>query len=320
MAKQRYGWQSAPREDPDRQFLKLVASRVRLWRVIQVATLVLALSASVSSMNAGQPGPAASTVSLNAAGKQAAYAAVDDWLANDPLNTAGQIVSWDGAHRVSLSDGRGEVSGMRHTLTVHSADGRWWTVEQTIADGHPVGDPSVRPVAVQSDSSTAVEWGHVLADAQASRALTDMAQQWAAAYYGSDAARLKTVMADPDPDAVYQPLMLDGETSVNVGRVAYLDRGKVDRQEKTSVTAVTRVDVTLTPTGGMKAPSQYSYDLLVSDPDGTPRVLAWGAPGTGPDLKEHANRWHADPLVKTDVQENSGDGSSAGAGKTDAGQ
>ncbi|MFQ7494021.1 MAG: hypothetical protein ACLRL4_10585 [Bifidobacterium bifidum] len=57
-----------------------------------MATLVLALSASVSSMNAGQPGPAASTVSLNAAGKQAAYAAVDDWLANDPLNTAGQIV------------------------------------------------------------------------------------------------------------------------------------------------------------------------------------------------------------------------------------
>ena len=36
------------------------------------------------------------------------------------------------------------------------------------------------------------------------------------------------------------------------------------------------------------------FDVLIQDPDGgTPRILAWGAPGTGPNLKEYSNRTSA---------------------------
>ena len=37
------------------------------------------------------------------------------------------------------------------------------------------------------------------------------------------------------------------------------------------------------------AASTVAYDVLVADPDGQPRILAWGAPGSGPDLKEYSN-------------------------------
>ena len=32
------------------------------------------------------------------------------------------------------------------------------------------------------------------------------------------------------------------------------------------------------------------YDVVVADPDGSPSIVAWGAPGDGPNLKDYQNR------------------------------
>lgn len=36
--------------------------------------------------------------------------------------------------------------------------------------------------------------------------------------------------------------------------------------------------------------STLSYDVVVADPDGSPSIVAWGAPGDGPNLKDYQNR------------------------------
>ena len=118
-------------------------------------------------------------------------------------------------------------------------------------------------------------------------------RKWADAFMGSDSDMLTVLVNDPDPNAWYRAQGLGKAAAATIDGGAYLDKGNVDRNERRSDRAALRVTVTVAHADagdGSAAQSQYSYDLLVADPDGTPRILAWGAPGTGATLREHGNR------------------------------
>ena len=68
--------------------------------------------------------------------------------------------------------------------------------------------------------------------------------------------------------------------------------------------------------------TQFSYDLLIGDPDGTPSILAWGAPGTGAGLTERMNRLPGgtkaiDPETATDAGSGTDAGDATGAGASE---
>lgn len=280
--------------DPDVQLVKLQASRTRWWRLVTWVTLLLAVYAAVTVSNT--PAPAAPKgVSLNEAGKQASYSITEQWSATGhPLGAAARVVSWDGATRAPTA---GDDTVYRHVLTVANG-ARWWRVAVAVnEDGTPIGYPNASPVVVPGTLTPdgTVGWDKTLKDTQASDALSKLVTQWAQALVDADADRLKVIMADPDPASVYQPLGLDGQfQSATVDQVAYADMGKVDKENQTSDRAFARVTVSMT--GRDNQPVQYGFDLLLADPDGTPRILAWVAPGDAPQLSAYANRWQGSPL------------------------
>ena len=61
-----------------------------------------------------------------------------------------------------------------------------------------------------------------------------------------------------------------------------------------------------------------TYAVKVSDPDGTPKILAWGPPGSGDTLRNYSNKWMGDKddMPDYEAQKRSVDSQSA----TDAAQ
>lgn len=293
-----YGWQRAhqkPEENPDKQFVKLVAARTKWWRVIRIIEFILVIYLVGAIVN--QPtAPKPIVPDFNPTGKQAAYASVETWLTHgDPLGEGAHIVSWDGSQPYTLSDGHTQANVRTHDLTVENKKNRWWKVHVTVTDnGIPVAGVSANPLPPisQSQPDTTLSWADTLNDLQPSAALQTLVTQWGQAWMSTDPDRLKVVVSDPDANATYQPLMLGSAQSTTIDHGAYLKRGKINREGNTSDTAVLRVSVTLHEKAETQAPTKFVYDLLVSNPDGTPHVLAWGAPGQGPTLPEYANRWH----------------------------
>lgn len=284
-------------EDPYRQYVRMVASRTKWWRIIQIVTLILAVIAVAAATNTPNPTIPRQAVNLNADGKQAAWALTQTWLADKPLGADTRIISWDGAEEIRLENQGKPVDARAHRLTV--SDGKhWWQVTETVkTDGTPIGYPAVAPIGVPSQNTPDAndDWTGVLKTVDQSDALTQAVSQWGKALVGSDADRLKVSVDDPEPASVYQPLMLAGQVqAVSIQKIMYANRGKVDRENNTSNRAYARVTITLT--GGEQGNMNYGYDVLISDPDGTPHVIAWGAPGMAPSFHEYGNRWHGQPL------------------------
>lgn len=111
---------------------------------------------------------------------------------------------------------------------------------------------------------------------------------------------LTTIVKDPDTRIKYRPLRLSDKAQATVDKGRYLDRGDVDKDENTSDRAVFRVNIELPEdqTAASSDPdlqsdadtdsdgsdrgatdsSTLSYDVVVADPDGSPSIVAWGAP------------------------------------------
>lgn len=298
--------------DPDREVIKGLGAKVRWRTVMDVTTFVLALIIAMQLFGQSAP-PAPIKPDFDPTGKQAAYASVQSWLSSgEPLGAGSRIVSWDGASTETMSDGHDDIRVTRHTMTVENGVGRWWKVKVTIGRNKPIGPPTAEPMRVPHRAErTQVDWKGTLGSLTPSNALSTTIDQWAQALMGSDADRLTTIVHDPDPKAVYQPLMLGAVQSATIEKGAYLNRGKINRQDKTSDRAVVRATVVLAPHGQNLPTTSMEFDLLIGDPDGTPQILAWGAPGEGPALREHGNRWHGAPLTLDD------DGSPQGSDRSD---
>lgn len=294
-----YGWDRVEKKkepDPDLQYLKLRAKQARPARYALYALVVVGILILYMLMNPIQQSIQAPTVDFNPAGKQAAWKLTDSWLTDGkPLGTNPSIISWDGSEEHSFSGQKGLVTGVDHQFTVRTDLG-WWTVDTVVKKhgGGLIGSPSVKRRAglpkSATNGDTNTEWAGTLDHMEVSEALDRLCVQWGQALAGSDADLLTTLMKDPDPNAVYTPLRLGGVDLVQTGIAAYLKRGTIDKDENTSDRGVVRVTLTLkSREENSSAASTVAYDVLVADPDAQPRILAWGAPGSGPDLKEYSN-------------------------------
>lgn len=313
-----HGWDVGGRrreEDPDIQFLRLKARKARpvkalLWGILVALLIVIYLLQNPVAQNVDIP-----AVDYNPAGKQAAYKLTEIWLKDNPLGKNAVITSWDGCKETTYKDGDRTIPVYRHDLTVESSLG-WWTVHTTIRTdsngllGYPSATRKSLPNTATPNGN--ITWPGTLSDATASDALSRLLTQWGQAYVGHDADMLTTIVKDPDTRIKYKPLRLSDKAQATVDKGRYLDRGDVDKDENTSDRAVFRVNIELpedqttassdpdlqsgTDTDsdgsdrGATDSSTLSYDVVVADPDGSPSIVAWGAPGDGPNLKDYQNR------------------------------
>ena len=281
----------------------MLARRSRPVRYACLAAPILAVVSLLMGVQAWQKATdvgshtVTSTQILDETGRIPARARVEQWLQAGLLGHDGQVVSWDGSDPASLSDGHEPIGARIHHFTVRTGTGQWWRVDMTMRGDTPAGDPAVTPITpAVSDAagSTSVAWTGTLGDVKPTTALTQLLQQWGDAYAGGDAKLLRTLVGDPDTSSVYAPLGLNGTPDTKVGKIQYLDRGKVDRGRSTGEYAVARLTISVKPDGRSDASNDdmsLQFDVLIHDPDaGGPQIRAWGAPGTGPDLKEYANR------------------------------
>ena len=79
-----------------------------------------------------------------------------------------------------------------------------------------------------------------------------------------------------------------------------------------------RITITLNARSDHDSDTRMTYDVKVSDPDGTPKILAWGPPGSGDTLRNYSNKWAGDKddMPDYEAQKRSVDSQSA----TDAAQ
>lgn len=297
----------ADKDDEDKQYVKAtLKSRTKLWKVMRVIELILVAFIAVSI---AQPAatPKAPEANLSPAGKQDAYAAVGQWLATGALGSTGHIISWDGSKSTDMKDGDKDVNAVRHSFTVQTDANRWFHVVATIRPdtGLVVGYPSATPMTIntgQTLTGGTADWADASGSPDNRDAIETLLKQWGEAYAGTDADRLKTVVADQgNANAVYQPLMLSGDASATVDRLAYLTkRGKKDKDTGHTDMAVAQVTISVKKPDGSDG-GGLAYDVLIDQPDGAPRILAWGAPGTGPTLKKYSNRWHGTAIDEQTV-------------------
>ena len=277
-------------------------ARPMRWALIGLMAFSL-LAGMTGVMNYQQlqrlkPADATSITTLNDAGRADATASMEAWLksASTAMGDDARIVSWDGSGPKTLTDGSGKnaVAVRVHRFTLEGK-GRWWNAELTcLDDGRPIDSPTLTPIVTQNGFKTADStptWSGVVGELRPQAALEAQLTKWGQALAGDDADMLRTLVSDPDPNAHYAPLDLGGAKSVSIGKAAYLDRGDVDRNESKSTMAVARVTVMLKTDATLGKGASLSFDVLVQDPDsGKPAILAWGAPGGGPDLAPQSNR------------------------------
>lgn len=305
LAKRPSTWADAEKDEDadgeDARVWRLLAKKSRPLRwacLVAPVVAAVALGMGAQALNEADMAAARSTTSLSVLsdpGRDQAWSAAESWL-KDSSNLVGaspRIVSWDGSRRIQVGSSASRQWARVHRLTVE-AQGRWWRMEVTVLEdsGQQVASPSLTPIPVNADASSSgtASWPDTLSDVDMTPALQAALVNWGKALAGDDPDALRSLMGDPDSSAAYSPLSLGGSESVKVSGAAYLDRGKVDRQNSSSDWAVARVTVGLKSSNG-GGQANLDFDVLVENPDaGDPRICAWGAPGTGPGLKEWSNR------------------------------
>lgn len=317
-------WITSPDDDnepKEKQFRKRVTRETRgnivRWELAAIVIILLGIFYYV--MN-----PVKSTIvtpgtDLDPMGKTQAWALTEEWLKDKPLGDDARIVSWNGSTGLTMMDGSKPFKVRVHKLIVDSALG-WWQVDTTVRDDGELAEfPSPTRIEVPNAASpnSSGAWSDTLQDLTPSEAVDTLVTKWGQALIGDDNDLLTVVMKDPDPNAEYQSLALGTANSVSTGKGAYLNRGKVDRNDNVSDMAVVRATILMNGRDQNSKQTSIGFDLLIQDPDGSPRILAWGAPGTGPTLKEYSNRVSGKPVDMTN-QDGNGvtGGNSGGVGKT----
>lgn len=312
--------------DPDVQFARraqrLLGMHAARWmRIGIIGLLIVIIYFQMNPVAAQVKTP---KTDLDPSGRAESWALTEQWLKDDPLGGDARIVSWDGQERVELADGSDRTVVSVNTLIVDSRKG-WWRVRTTMRpDGTMAGWPAAERIEISTATSpnSADTWPDTLASLTPSETLSTAVSKWADAYMGSDSALLTTLMHDPDANASYQAQALGRVSSATIEKAAYLDAGRVDKNGGKSDRAAARVTIVMEAASMDAKQTQFSYDLLLSDPDGTPSILAWGAPGTGAGLTERMNRLPGgtkatDPETATDAGSGTDAGDATGAGASE---
>lgn len=285
--------------------------RLMRWYVVS-ACFLMPLSA-ITALTGWQQASAAaknqaSVVSYSPS-KAIAMKAVQDWLKGTPSPVpGGTLQSWDSSHVLKDTSGNQPDANAPvltyevHNLTIVSATGRIYdTTVQTVtgsANGTQIiGQPTLIPRAPDANvtNSNAPLWPGA-DSAPISSSVRDAANVWAKAFTGGDPSALRQSVGDPDSTHAYVPL--SGVQHIdNIQVVAATNKpadGEKPVKGQSASRIIARVSFNVLWVGqtladGQKA-STLTFDVIIDKANtGSPVIVAWGGPGTGPDTNPYAN-------------------------------
>lgn len=329
-----------------RRVAQIAWKRVNPWRIFVVLLLLVGPMLGLAGLVfPAQETPETPVADFAPSGKTQATMYVENWLKDGSPLEEGRILSWDGVTNEKAQTGSGSskrsVPLVVHSFTLADKAGDVWKATLTVrkSDGSPVSEPMLEkdPTPELKPSETP-DWSGTLGltNIQSTDPAGVVVEKWAQAYMGSSSQQLTVLVADPDGKHAYRAADIGEVQSATVEKAAYLNRGHVNQKESASNWAVARVGIEVLPWNAKKdsQPVQLDYDVLLKDPDsGSARVVAWGAVGTGAELKAYRNavtgtaadalrngdRKDGDDTEDTTGEDTTGDGTTGTVGGTDTG-
>lgn len=266
---------------------------VAVWSFVPLlAFIVILLSANLSKTP--EPDP----YTQYAQTRVVAVRATAGWLwANSQVVEGGQVISWDGARvldsKPSKEGGNKSEAGVSvelHSLTVADKFSNLYLVEVPVAvapgrGAMALSTPALVPIAPSDPELASLQAWPALDNVVVAEPLKDATTAWAKEWAGGDANRLRLVTGDQDASHTYMVMPGVSFVDVTVDQAATGPMLSTGSDQKDM--AVLRARVSFTRNG--KSASQ-DMDLLVSQAtSGAPRVVAWGAAGSGPSLEPFSN-------------------------------
>lgn len=252
-----------------------------------------------------------------------ATATVTDWLGADPSPLpGGQLMSWNHVSEVDAlapmdTDSDGEKvpwqTVLMHDLTVTDGSTVYSVAVATSADPldgvHLIGSPSLMPYAPAASSGYTGSLWPGAQQVTASESVTESVGQWARAFTGDDPGALRLTVGDPETGHSYMPLVGSELAGVDIVKTTVQqhllsEEGRAPNEpEQVVVRAELSLDWNPSDNGdgdsggdggdGDSSSRQLqpvTYDLLVDRANtASPHVVAWGGPGTGPNLRPYDN-------------------------------
>jgi len=276
---------------------KAAFAKAVLWTVV-VAFVVLVVA--FTSLLTAKP-PAAPDTSGFSQQKAVAAAYMVTWMASGapvqgrpgPPLQGGVILSADGVSPLVYDLPQGaktDVSAVLVSFTLADAYGTLWRADvavQTDSRGNSAvaSAPSLTPLPPQAAAAAQELWPG-LKTTQTDQAVGSAVSDWAAKYASGNPDALRQAVGDPNPDHWYAPL-----TGVSHISAAVQGATQVDGASVLAVRVglgVLWLGQDMPQAGGIAV--SWSLDLLVEAADtASPRVTAWGPPGSGPNLVRFGN-------------------------------
>lgn len=261
-----------------------------------------------------------SSVTVNSsAGKAAAMTAINRWLSRDPSPLpGGRVLGWDGYTSSKVASTKtssgGTIEIHRFTLAAERGEDVVLydsTVEVTVLKNGIASVPSSPTLLPRLDgtdsTTTSTDVWPGWTTATATEAIDSAVSAWAEAFTSGDPDALRLAIGDKSAKRGYIPFSGVNAGNVRATSVAYKAAPDAPASDKPG-TVIARVEFSLLWQGhGVKdaqAPAA-SYDVLIVDAaSASPRIVAWGGPGSGPSLKPYQNAVRASLVgTKNDVDE-----------------
>lgn len=284
-------------------------SKTNRWRLAVLASLVLSPLAIGSALSAAFSAQAPATSSSDgtnqatAPGRALATRELVTFLSSD-----GQVILdasapvWAGATQLAnrTDSDEGVIEVWVHTFEITSPD-RAYLAYVTIGQnengqGALIGAPHLATTSLAAQEMSFDLWPgtHTIT---APAPVSDAVKAWATAYANDDSALLRMATGDNDVAHGYEGLGSVSLVSANLSQVSEL-AASGGRFDPANVLAA----LTLEVRGVCAAPDSQSvsiaFDLLIGAANtANPHILAWGPPGSGPNLSPYQNAVSAETIT-----------------------
>jgi len=223
--------------------------------------------------------------------------AIQRWLNSKPAPLpGGQIVSLDNIKKVPVPSGSTQPTANDEIVSyVVLAKGTFYKVsveaQVTGTNASVVSDPYIAPISGASSVPGAAPtitspWpGITPTGTPTSGPLQQSVQGWANAFTSGSSSALALSVGDPNSGDHYVPLHGISQATATIEFYAPIN--------KKGTEAIAEVNLDIVWDGEKTASnssSNYTFDILIERPlSAAPVVVAWGPPGSGPQLKPYQN-------------------------------
>lgn len=313
-------------DNPESQVVQKRQATARgMRRLVVTGTVLLFISVvgltfQILTPSDETPPPEVLSTDMNdAPGKSLATKTVLEWLNSDPQPVpGGTMVSWNGvttspapASTMAPPEEGQSYSAPNYATELHSftvMDVHGFLYESSIAievNATLGARVNTTPSLVRMPPSAVdgEDWGPQMAwwgytETTAPDPVATAIQKWGEAFTSGDPTALRMTVGDPDPSHAYMPLGTAAKDSTETATVLAGYPTPKDGEREDQSMLLVRVELSADFSGVELDPSdpgfgkqrpKVSYDVLVEGADtASPRVVSWGAPGTGPTLSTYS--------------------------------